>query len=102
MSTVAERAERGAALLDERRPGWWQGIDLGRLDIGSTCNCVVGQVYAAGGFGAFTRALYALGVGGWDQDEEHGFDAECSEYAELTAAWRDLVLSRRAAAEMPA
>jgi hypothetical protein len=31
---LAERVERGAALLDERRPGWWEATQLGALDLG--------------------------------------------------------------------
>ena len=37
--------ERGAALLDERRPRWWERIDIGRLDIRSPENCILGQVF---------------------------------------------------------
>ena len=40
-----ERATRGAELLDEKRPGWAAAIDRKRLDMGSVCNCVLGQLY---------------------------------------------------------
>lgn len=39
-----ECAERGAELLDNRWPGWWQEIDLSRLDLSDSCNCVLGQL----------------------------------------------------------
>lgn len=39
-----ECAERGAELLDNRWPGWWQEIDLSRLDLQDSCNCVLGQL----------------------------------------------------------
>jgi hypothetical protein len=43
--TLAERVERGAALLDERRPGWWDEVDVGRLDIDHCQLCVLGQLW---------------------------------------------------------
>ncbi len=33
MATIAQRVAAGAALLDEKRPGWWRRIDLDTLDI---------------------------------------------------------------------
>jgi hypothetical protein len=38
------RVERGAALLDERLPGWAKQIDLTILDLSSGCDCVLGQL----------------------------------------------------------
>lgn len=35
---------RGARLLDEKWPGWWQEINLSTLDLRSVCNCVLGQL----------------------------------------------------------
>ena len=58
MNTVNERVERGAALLDEKRPGWWQDIDLGRLDISSSCDCIAGQQP-----GGYAGTMNALNVG---------------------------------------
>lgn len=39
-----ECATRGAELLDNRWPGWWQEVDLSRLDLSDSCNCVLGQL----------------------------------------------------------
>lgn len=47
--SISPRVERGAAWLDENRPGWRDAIDLRRLRLSSTHNCVLGQVF--GGFG---------------------------------------------------
>jgi hypothetical protein len=41
-----EAAARGAALLDERMPGWANKVDLGRLNLYSTSECVLGQLFA--------------------------------------------------------
>ena len=43
-ATAAKRVAAGAAHLDVREPGWWRKIDLGRLDLASPCNCVLGQL----------------------------------------------------------
>jgi hypothetical protein len=96
VSTVAERAERGAALLDERMPGWWQHIDLDRLDIDSPCDCVAGQI------GGYTEILQALGL---DDGAEYDYGFDGGSFAStraLTPAWRDLILARRAAASVTA
>lgn len=41
---LAERVTRGAQLLDEIRPGWYEEINLDKLNMESTCNCIVGQL----------------------------------------------------------
>ena len=41
-----EQVARGAALLDERKPGWHRQINLERLDMANPCLCVLGQVFA--------------------------------------------------------
>jgi hypothetical protein len=105
MSTIAERVARGAALLDEREPGWWQRIDLGRLDIGSTCRCVLGQLWddapelwfdeEPDDTNPYKRALNELRLY-HGKDEDLGFDREDGEhYPPLTAAWRELIEERR-------
>lgn len=96
MSTVAERAERGAALLDERRPGWWREIDLGTLDIDSVCNCIAGQL------GGYAETLQALGL---DDGAEYDYGFDGGSFASvqaLTPAWRDLIEKRRAEAGLMA
>lgn len=39
------RAARGAALLDEMHPNWWMKIDIERLNIHSSKDCVLGQLF---------------------------------------------------------
>jgi hypothetical protein len=89
MSTIADRVEHGAALLDAKRPGWWQQIDLGRLNIESPCDCVIGQL------GSYPETTRSLGLHISLDDWLHGFEGD--EYAELTDAWRDLIQQRRLA-----
>lgn len=48
---AAERVEKGAALLDQRVPGWDQQIELYRLSIASIYNCILGQLYGDYGYG---------------------------------------------------
>lgn len=93
MDTVNERVERGAALLDEKRPGWPEAVDLGRLNIRSTCDCIAGQL------GGFRETTQSLGLYGVTEDVMHGFEADDddAEYAALTDAWRDLIQQRRLA-----
>ena len=51
-SDATARVAKGAALLDEMRPGWAEGILLDHLQMSSVCACVLGQVY-----GAFYRGM---------------------------------------------
>ena len=45
LETARLQVKRGAALLDEKRPGWDRMIDLGRLRLASAALCVLGQAY---------------------------------------------------------
>ena len=58
MSTVTERVADGAAFLDEHQAGWDRDIDLVALDIGSSCECILGQIH--GDFGKGLRRLSLL------------------------------------------
>jgi hypothetical protein len=103
MSAVAERVARGAALLDEKMPGWIERVNVEWLDIASCYFCVLGQVLDDG-----TRAStddldspYSAGIKALDIDREyhgtvwHGFDG--IHIDALNAAWRRLVADRQAA-----
>lgn len=106
MSTITERTERGAALLDARRPGWWQRIDLDRLDLSDTCDCVAGQISGGVYITDWTLAMEALGLETPALQAAHGFDATDGDgdraYDALTAAWRDLIGQRQACAGVAA
>jgi hypothetical protein len=94
MATIEARVRRGAALLDERVPGWMERINLERLRLEDCRACVLGQLY--GGFGAGLRALDLH----WPDPETLGFckagRPTDSNYLRLTAAWRALISERRA------
>lgn len=93
---LAERAARGAKLLDERRPLWFEEIDLGRLDMESTCDCVLGQVFTGG----YLIGLEMLEIG--TDEPDYGFDLrgkgeQFSSYAwgELRECWVREIKKRR-------
>lgn len=109
--TIAERVARGAALLDEKLPGWDKDINLDRLDLSSSCRCVVGQLFVSNRLARVARLLgetltpYAgglitLGLGLDGEDYDYGFDKadEAGNYELLTAEWERLILARRAGA----
>ncbi len=100
MSTIAERVARGAALLDEKMPGWAEHIDLDVLSLASSCRCVLGQLHPnlEAPDDAYLDGLSHLGVSTTD-DSGYGFDTSDEDdgvYERLTAAWRELIESRRA------
>ncbi len=87
MDTIAERVARGAALLDERRPGWAGEVNAEELEMASCYQCMMGQI-----FGEF-----CVGTDTLDLDMEsdyYGFDVKVgtlakrmAEYIALEAAW---------------
>jgi hypothetical protein len=101
--TIAARVARGAALLDEKLPGWADRIDLDRLDLASPCRCVLGQLWLDKPLGdhedPFDAAMGDLDLG-FSEPSRFGFDryghSNDTEYMRLDAAWRELIESRRA------
>lgn len=88
--TIAERIERGAALLDEHAPDWPSRVNPARLCIASGCECMVGQV-----FGNYWDGMGAMGQPG--SGSAFGFIAGEGEMDEIEAGWRDLIARRRLA-----
>lgn len=84
--TIAQRVARGAALLDEVRPGWRAEVDATSLDLSSPGRCILGQLY-----GLCSQGVRAIGLN-WHNGTsvpDHGFDRveENQEYGPLTEAW---------------
>ena len=71
-----ENVARGAALLDQKRPGWAQQINISTLNLGSPCLCVLGQLYRS-----FTRGWVLLTDGVAGQARPFGFDISGEESA---------------------
>lgn len=104
--TIETRVARGAALLDEKLPGWVDRIDLDKLDIGNPCQCVLGQTWAgdvhpdSNEYLAHADDLFGHS---WDDDTgsnsvdiRHGFNAFWREdAAALAAEWRRVIEARR-------
>jgi len=94
---VNDCVETGIDLLDSEAPGWVNCIDLDTLDMSTTGNCVLGQVY--GDFFIGMAELFAS-----DDPElavRHGFetpdetDPSC-DYDALNEAWRTAIDNRLA------
>lgn len=103
-SILDPRVEKGAALLDEKNPGWAEKIDVDTLEIGDYCGCVIGQAYGIGDvIDRYFVALEGLGVvdpGAWYGDPKgeeaaHGFFVPIHEEERITQDWRLAILARR-------
>jgi len=68
--TMAECIEDGVKLLDEKRPGWLEKIDLSRLRLDEHCNCVLGQC-----FGDYEEACGRLGLFAYRNEDEASVSA---------------------------
>lgn len=117
MGDYTERVAAGAALLDEKRPGWWQRIDLSTLRMENGCACILGQEYAQDYADADCDGEademadgyeYACGVligweAGYPPGEVHdlGFYDDERRWPELRAAWVALIEGRRATGTTP-
>lgn len=100
--TIETRVARGVALLDEKLPGWWQRIDLARLNLGSPCNCILGQEFASHedvdgdwwtGYEVAQDVLLD-----YRDATTFGFDlkfADSCDFPSLTAEWKRVILARR-------
>lgn len=99
MDSVEARVARGAALLDEKRPGWERKIDLAVFALDDGCKCVVGQL-----FGDYIDGIGLLGCPGpWNTaldlewERRHGFLTSYGEswsWEELEEAWASLLKER--------
>jgi hypothetical protein len=93
MNVIEERVARGAALLDEYVPAWFNKVDLDRLDIGNCTNCILGQVFGSYQVGFNTLAELAPEKEFlWEGDEAFGFSetagSDADELSSLNRAWR--------------
>lgn len=112
-----EAIERGAALLDERKPGWMDEIEFSLFATHHACNCVLGLNY-----GGFAAGLIALGLECSEEQYPHAaryavgayYGFAVPEGAEilakrngldwrepwrtLTHEWKEFIESRRSAA----
>jgi hypothetical protein len=98
--TVAERVARGAAWLDEVKPGWRGRVDVAELDMTLTTDCVLGQVFATEtaryGYWGGLRMLTASQPHEFSDilARQHGFlghsDSD-AEYDELRAEWARVI-----------
>lgn len=94
-----ERVARGAALLDERSPGWWRTLVPENVDIRYYERCVLGSINPEVGYLALVYEL-DLDPKDFDQLVERGFDVyqdeDASEsYARVTDTWRNLIAGRQ-------
>jgi hypothetical protein len=91
MSDLAEQVERGAALLDEQRPGWWDEVDEDDLDVGDCEWCVVALLDAV--------RLTTVGVSALDLSygvaKAHGFEGSVDDCAAMAPLWRAAIERRR-------
>lgn len=70
------QVDRGVALLDREQPGWRDDVDPTKLDMSSTCGCILGQVFDRGPFAVhsgYIEGLTELNIWSADYAAEYGF-----------------------------
>lgn len=99
--TLRRRARKGAALLDDKHPGWADRVDLDRFCIVEPENCVLGQLFED----SFSFGVSQLGVDevvhGFDLKREHGWAPQAgtgiadANWNVLQRTWVRLINARR-------
>lgn len=87
---MLEEVQKGAALLDEKKPGWKQAINLSTLNLNRPERCVLGQVY-----GHYYNGREELGLDIFGA-ESYGFDIPIKDivpgiYDSLTETWKSVI-----------
>lgn len=79
------QVENGMALLDEAQPGWRELINLTTLDINTTHNCILGQV-----FGSYREGCRVLGIQAFSVKDSFGFTSAggTENWQHLTEEWK--------------
>lgn len=97
MNKHTEKVRTGAALLDDKFPGWRELIDLRLLDVRSEFDCILGQLW-----GTYTRGLAEvfpnIDFSDWQSKavpRNYGFNYPQYEWGdhELDDAWKRELLS---------
>lgn len=84
ISLRAQRVYAGIAVMDEKNgEGWVFKVDPNYLDMASTCNCVIGQMYSKEWpyedfSNPFDYGAWSLDLDTGDRATRHGFDADVS------------------------
>lgn len=85
--SATTKVNRGAAILDEKRPGWPNEIILKELSIQDGTRCVLGQIY-----GSYFRGARELDINAYTG---LGFYDEHARYGDLDKAWAKLISERQ-------
>lgn len=89
---LTEAVRRGAVLLDEHQPRWFDRVDLTDLLVIDPSRCVLSQVFGSYHGGRLTLGLPSVSTNDAPGPSYYGF-ANCG----VEHLWREEVVSRRLA-----
>jgi len=99
-----ERIAKGAALLDEKAPGWRSRVDADTLEMSSCARCVLGQLDGRGDHD-WLNITERFSVDAWDGgDILLGFNLSSSDeqvgggWTQLAEEWKQYILATRGSA----
>jgi hypothetical protein len=99
-----KQVAKGAAWLDQAYPEWEDRIDLGQLDMGNTCSCILGQLLAPARLGYRIVRGWMVPAMGEDATQKwlegHGFTlpgtpVSSALWGPLEETWVSLLKERR-------
>ena len=95
--------ENGATKLDAAAPGWVEAVDTARLEMRSTADCVLGQVFGDYAAGKERFGLKDCSAYGFIHPRRHvasGGHDEAFVFARLDRQWAEYVEIGRSAARL--
>lgn len=102
-ATIQERVAAGAAWLDAHEPDyyapdpWYERIEVEHLQLTSTCNCVLGQLWGNYWTAVREQALGDTAPLGFNVRAHLLVADRIAEVAALEAEWYRVITARRAA-----
>src|SRR4051812_8967527 len=85
---ISDRVANGAALLDEKLPGWERQADFSDVDIASFHKCVLGKLFGHFDYGLAQTRLRAF------QAFDYGFNTTYAEVSAINAEWKRVINER--------
>lgn len=82
--TVRDRVLLGVAWLDQNHPGWWDKIDLDRLNMHDAHRCILGQLVDRGTYASGYMAATHVRPSGWARDRASNSSYPVESKAEWT------------------
>jgi hypothetical protein len=103
ITEITERVQKGVKFLDEHIANWVDGIDVLKLELDNSCNCILGQLFSTYANGIqhcfpvvpMTKKCIIARTLGFDVSTYHPDAAVHNEYDALEKEWIQEIQKRK-------